>query len=159
MADEVFQVLGIVTQGVQRAQQAADTGSHHHVHRKVILFQVLEDAHGSGTLGTAAGKDQRHRRTRLPDLGHPVANLTHSLGILGIQAEGRVHLFLLRKSNNRKEEQEDGNQFLHDSLCLPANKPQAAKISSPRDARMVAVRPPAFNLSRKASITGSGAVP
>ena len=159
-AHQFIQVVGLVAQGIHTAQQAADGGTHHHIHGNIQLFQVFEHADGSRTLGAAAGKNQGHRGTLFADFGHTGTNLIHSLVVVLVQAEsgGRRtrNLVILALGSCRKgEQQHQGreNLFHRFSWCLPARRPQAAKMSSPRDARIVAVIPPSWRRSRKASIS------
>ena len=103
--DKGIQIRSIIAQGIEGAQQAADTGSYHQVYRNVALFQVLQDAHRGRALGTAAGKDQAHRGTVLSDLGHPVTDFPDGFGITGFQAEGR-EFFLLGQGRKRQQQQQ-----------------------------------------------------
>ena len=87
VVDEAVQIVRIIAQGVQGAQQAADAGAHHHVHGQIVLFYEFEGSHGSRSLGAAAGKDQGHGGPVSADLAHPGLDAPYRLGILGIQAE------------------------------------------------------------------------
>ncbi len=110
--DKGIQIGCVVAQGIQRAQQAAYTGSHHQVYGNLALFQVFEYAHRSGTLGTAAGEHQAHGRPGFPDLGHAVTDFPHGSCILGIQAERGVFLFLGHRCQRQQHEQY-AKQSLH----------------------------------------------
>ena len=74
--DQRIQVIDVVAQGVQAADQAAHAGTHDHVDGNLLLLQITDHAHVRSPLGPASAEHQGHRR---PMLGpaDPVQFLPH----------------------------------------------------------------------------------
>ena len=100
------QEIGGVAHRVDAADEAADARSHDHVHRELVLFQVLERAHGSRPLGAAAAQDEGQRGPALPDPFHPGLHLGDGLLVGRVQAEAGGRGGLRRQDRGSEQEQE-----------------------------------------------------
>ena len=148
-AEEDVYVVRIVAQGIKAAYQAAYAGAADHIYRHPYFFQVLQHAHLRRALGASSGQDERHRGTVLRP-SDAVQMLPELLYVARVS--GRIHAvrrqavrILLRDGRRRKQ------QGYREERC-PASIPQAARMSSPLEERIVHVIPLLLSLSRKASI-------
>ena len=82
-----IQEIRRVSHRIDAADEAADTRSYDHVHRKLVLLQVLERSHRRSALGTAAAEDEGEGGPALADLRHPGLHFADCLFVGRVQAE------------------------------------------------------------------------
>ena len=114
-----------VAHRVDAADEAADARPDDHVHRELILFQVLERPDGRRALGTAAAQDEGQRGPVLADLRHPGLHLGDGLVVGRVQSEAGGRGGLRRQdrgSEQEKDEQVFLHQFKHGCAARPAGR-------------------------------------
>ena len=153
--EQAFQVICLVSHRIDAADQAADTRSAHEVDRHADLFDVLQRTHLGRAFRPAAGEHEAHRGAflRRAHLVQPAADLPDRRGVAPrVDAvRGKAVGEVLR--GHRKGGQQ-GEGYCE---CCPASIPQAARMSSPLEERMVHRIWWLFRRSRKASIAWSEA--
>ena len=108
--------------GIDPADQAADAGADNHVVRELILFQVLEGAHGRSAFRTAAAQDKGQGGTVSPNRIHPGAHGPHRLGVGRVQPEtGRF--FVLPLQENREKQYDKQKISFHKPMRGCAARP------------------------------------
>ena len=150
-AEKRIQEIRPVAQRIQAAHQAAHTGAEYHVHRYPLFFQTAQHSHVRGPLGSASAEHYRHRGAPAGRThgGHTLPHLLEDEGVpCRVEAGGHQAVAFLGVCAQGREEQDyyEKNAFhcsacFAGSACLPASMPQAASMSSPREALMVQVIP------------------
>ena len=94
-----------VAHRIDAADEAADTRSYDHVHRKLVLLQVLERPHRRSALGTAAAEDEGEGGPALADLRHPGLHFADCLFVGRVQAEAGGRSGLRRQDRGQEQQQ------------------------------------------------------
>ena len=128
---EGIQLVMLIAEGVQAADEAAHAGARNHVYGNSQFFHVFDDAQVREAAGAAAGQHEADRGPVLSDGVHACADLGESDGVSFRVGASKN----LRKTARRKKEGkgQNGNQSFHVvRLCLIAQRYEiSANVSLP----------------------------